>query len=120
LRLLVDEMWPAAMAGQLRERGHDAVAVHERPALANQPDELVFESAQHDRRAVFTENVADFRPLADVRLREGREFHGLVFTTDARFPRSHNRTFGRALTALDELLVVHPADDALLNRVVWL
>ena len=120
MRLLVDEMWPARLAEQLRGRDHDVVAVAERADLVHQPDPTVFLAAQEERRAIFTENVPDFRPLADACLREGTRFHGLVFTTNMSFPRGHARTLGRAVRALDALLSTHPRVDGLLSRVTWL
>lgn len=118
MKLLVDEMWPARLAEQLRTRGHDVVAVAERPELVRQPDAVIFEAAQSERRAVLTENIADFRPLADTALRQGRDFGGLVLTTDSKFPRGHPRTLGRAVRALDAFLTARP--DGPSNRIAWL
>ncbi len=120
MKLLVDEMWPARLAQQLRRRDHDVTAVAERPDLIHLPDQAIFRAAQAEERAIFTENVPDFRPLADACLRGGERFHGLVFTTDTTFPRGHPRTLGRAVSALSSLLGAHQRVDALLNRVVWL
>src|SRR6476646_9414191 len=59
LRLLLDEMYPASLAEQLRLRGHDVSAVTERPELRSLPDADVFAVAQQEGRAVMTENIAD-------------------------------------------------------------
>lgn len=120
MRLLIDEMWPARLADQLRRRGHDVGAVAERDELRQRPDEIVFETALAQRRAIFTENVPDFRLLAEACLRESRDFYGLILTTDSTFPRGHPRTLGRVVRALETLLTAHPRGDGLANRVVWL
>jgi hypothetical protein len=104
VRLLLDEMWPSEIAEQLRQRGHDVVAVTERPELRGQADSLVFAAAQAESRAVFTENISDYRPLAAYELQHGRSHRGLVFTSNRRFPRHESRTMGRVVTALDEFL----------------
>ena len=98
-------MWPPAIAVQLRRRGHDVVAVAERPELRGQPDEVIFAAAQEEELAVLTENVVDYRPLAQERLARGESHAGLVLTSNRRFPRHDPRTAGRLVTALDLLLV---------------
>src|SRR5919204_3635744 len=95
LRLLIDEMYPAVVAEQLRRRGHDAVAVSERKELRALTDSAIFDEAHQDRRAVVTENVADYVPLAEDCDQRGRAHHGLVLVDPAKFPRGHRRTIGR-------------------------
>lgn len=100
MKLLLDEMWPGSVAEQLRQRGHDVVAVVERPDLRGQPDDVVFATAQVEGRAVVTENVSDF-----LRLAAGASHHaGLVLTSNRRFPRGDARTIGRLVAALEALL----------------
>ena len=48
MRLLLDEMLPAAIAQQLRNRGHDVVAVAELLELRGLPDDELFDHAQRD------------------------------------------------------------------------
>ncbi len=108
MRLLLDEMWPPELARQLRDRGHDVVAVAERPDLVGMPDAAIFAAAGREGRAIVTENVADFRPLAAADVSAGRAHPGLVLTSNRQFPRHDPRTLGRMLTALDELLASHP------------
>jgi len=65
VRLLLDEMYPATVAEQLRARGHDVVSIHD-PAyrrLEGSPDEEVFATAIAESRVLVTENVPDFRLL---------------------------------------------------------
>lgn len=104
MKLLLDEMWPPEIAVQFRRRGHDVVAVAERPELRGQPDAVIFAMAQAEARAILTENVADYRPLAASELQQGRSHAGLIFTSNRRFPRHDPRTARRMVTALNEVL----------------
>ena len=63
---LIDEMFPAAAVGLLRDKhGHDAVHVTE-GGLRGAPDTQVAATARADSRAVVTENVADFSAERDI------------------------------------------------------
>ena len=105
MKLLLDEMWSPAIAAALRERGHDAIAVAERSDLRGQPDEVIFAEALADARAIVTENVVDYRPLAFAALRAGRASLTLIFTSNRAYPRAiTRRTAGRLVIALDALL----------------
>ena len=62
MRLLLDELFPAAVAQQLRTRGHDVVSIHD-PVyrrLEGAPDAEVFATAVAEERVVVTENVPRF------------------------------------------------------------
>lgn len=85
MKLLLDEMYPSLIARELRARGHDVVSVHESPGSGTS-DELVLDHARSDGRAVVTENVRDYRPLAEALLVAGDSHAGIVFTTDKRWP----------------------------------
>lgn len=111
MRLLLDEMYPPAIAEQLRSRGHDVAAVTERTELRALPDAAVFAEAQQQRRAVATENVADFIPLANQADQRGQPHFGLVLIDPSRYPRGARRTIGSLVKALDRLLAGYPADD---------
>ena len=104
MKLLLDEMWPPAIAAALRERGHDVVAVAERPDLRGQPDEVIFAEALADARAIVTENVVDYRPLASAALRADRASPTLIFSSNRNYPRAARRTAGRLVVGLDTLL----------------
>jgi len=93
-------MYPNWIAEELRARGHDVVSVHMTPGSGT-TDEGVFDHARSEGRAVVTENVSDYRPLAEALMIEGESHAGLVFTTDKRWPRSNP---GALLTALEALL----------------
>ncbi|HTW09500.1 MAG TPA: DUF5615 family PIN-like protein [Acidimicrobiales bacterium] len=106
MKLLIDEMFPATLAEQLRARGHDVVSVHdpEHRTLEGAPDEEVFLAAASAGRALVTENVPDFRRVEAATLAKGEPSPLLVFTTDRQFPRGDPRTIGRLVSALDSLL----------------
>ena len=104
VKLLLDEMWPPMIAVALRDRGHQVVAVAERPDLRGRPDEEILETAQAGCWVIVTENVVDYRPLAAAAARAGRANPALVFTSNRSFPRANRRTAGRLVTALDALL----------------
>jgi predicted nuclease of predicted toxin-antitoxin system len=100
LKLLLDEMYPSLIAGELRARGHDVVSVHETPGRGT-PDDEVFDHARSAGRAIVTENIRDYRPLAEALLVAGESHAGVVFTTEKRWPRSDP---GALIAALEHLL----------------
>jgi uncharacterized protein YbjT (DUF2867 family) len=100
VRLLLDEMLSAAIARELRERGHDVLAVAEHPGWAALPDPEVMSVARTERRAVVTNNLRDYRPLHSDAITPGGQGHfGMVF-----MPGSYRRTkaaTGRIISALE-------------------
>jgi len=119
VRLLIDEMYPPSIAEQLRRRGQDVSAVTERIELRSMADSAVFAIAQQERRAVVTENVVDFIPLADAADQRGEPHLGLILIDAARFPRGSRRMVGRLVTELHALLDAYP-DDEPRNARHWL
>jgi len=120
LRLLLDEHLSPEIARQLRQRGHDVVAVGERVELRGRPDRVHFASLPDEQRAIVTRDLADFRPLLAEALRRGEINSGLV-CLPRRF--SLNRDgIGRLVRALDTLLRTHPEADAViaLGGEIWL
>jgi predicted nuclease of predicted toxin-antitoxin system len=114
LKLLLDEMYPSLIADELRDRGHDVMSVHEAPGRGTADDE-VFDHARSDGRAIVTENVRDYRPLAEALLVAGESHAGVVFTTDKRWPRSDP---GALIAALDGLLTAMPEQPV--DAELWL
>jgi hypothetical protein len=104
-------MYPPAIADQLRIRGHDVIAVTERSELRSLPDAAVFAAAQRERRAVVTENVADFIPLANETDQRGEAHHGLVVVDPSRYPRGARRTLGQMVTELEKMLGASLTDE---------
>jgi predicted nuclease of predicted toxin-antitoxin system len=104
VKLLLDEMYPAAVAKQLRDRGRDVEAITERAELRALDDNALFALAQQERRAIATENIADFNLSANRSDERGEAHQGLVFIPSGSYPRGNSRTIGRMVTALDRLL----------------
>lgn len=106
MRLLLDEMYPASIAEQLRARGFDVASIHE-PGfdhLEGAQDAAVFAATLELGRTLVTENVPDFRRLENAALARGERTPGLVYTTNRRFPRGDPTTTGRLVIALATLL----------------
>jgi len=96
--LLLDEMFSPVIAGELRRRGFDVIAVAADPQLRSMTDKELFIWAGEKGRRIVTENVKDFRPLM---IREGvPRKSALLFTSSRAFPRSRRR-FGPLLAALE-------------------
>lgn len=109
LRLLLDEHFSPAIARQLRSRGNDVVAARERVELHGLDDRELLALATTERRAIVTENVADFAELHRQSVVRGDPHAGLVFTSPRRFPRTR-RAIGRLVRGLDRLVAEGPND----------
>lgn len=107
MKLLLDEMLSARIAGGLRRRGHDVMAVVERPCLRGSPDPEIFEVAQREGRVVVTYNRDDFLALDRQFRQEGRDHHGLVVLNPRRFPQGAP-TVGALVRSIDALLSAGP------------
>jgi hypothetical protein len=114
LRLLLDEHFSLAVAEQLRERGHDVVGVYE-VGLGGLDDRQVLSWAAVQRRAVVTNNIKDFRPLHASYLTTGTAHYGIVLVPTPRYSLRRDQ-LGALITALDQLLVRSPGDDAFCDR----
>lgn len=119
MRLLLDEHFSPRIAVQLRERGWDVVAARDLAFGRGLPDVELFEQAVRERRAVVTENVADFVALHRSMVVTGSHHFGLIFTSPRGFSRS-SRAIGRLVATLDALLSDRRADDALADQTWWL
>lgn len=106
-RLLLDEMFAPAIAAELRELGHDVIAVADRPDLRSKSDEEIFAWASTENRWVLTENVKDFRPILLRALQAGTPACGLLFTSSRAFPRSRKNP-GPLIQALNVWLATGP------------
>ena len=101
-RLLLDEMFPRAMADQLNAKGHDVRAVAADPEFVGLPDEDILIGAAEAGRALVTANIKDFMPI-DARLRAyGRSHAGLVMVSSKTFPQSRGYVIA-VTSALDAL-----------------
>jgi hypothetical protein len=115
--LLLDEMFPEAMADQLSAKGHDVRAVVATPVFAGLPDEEILIGAAEAGRALVTANIKDFMPI-DARYRAtGRTHAGLIMASTKTFPQ--NRAYIAAVTtALNSLLTL--TSDELGGQIVFL
>ncbi|MHB1444373.1 MAG: DUF5615 family PIN-like protein [Acidimicrobiales bacterium] len=108
MKVLIDEQLSPDIARLLRDRGHDVEAVAERPDLVGRPDRVIFEVAAAESRAVVTNNVKDFRPLAAECLTQGRTHPGLILLPSAR---TRTRSAVSALAdAIEGVLMTKPGD----------
>lgn len=117
MRLLLDEHVSRTIAEQLRQRGHDVLAVSE-AGLTQQPDDEVFRWATGQRRALVTADYKDFRLLHQRWLANGERHYGLVLVPRNLLPRRSR--FGDLVTVLDRLLRACPEEDALDTSETWL
>ncbi len=106
-RLLLDEMFSPAIAADLRQLGHDVIAVADRPDLRSKSDEEIFAWASAEKRWLLTENVKDFRPIMLRALSAGTPGCGLLFASSRAFPRSRKNP-GSLIRALDAWLTTGP------------
>ena len=106
MRALLDEQLSPEIAVRLRQAGYDVVAVAERDDLAGSSDRVLLDVANHEGRAVITNNIKDFRPLAAERLAQGRTHAGLILLPSSR-TRTRAAVAGLA-TAIEQVLSTHP------------
>jgi hypothetical protein len=119
LRTLLDELYSKQIAEELRARGHDVVAVTERPDLEGLDDVELFSLMLPKRRAIVTENWGDFQRLIKDAAAAGTSHYGVLFTSRAQLPRS-KQTIDLYARVLGEFLSRHPADDAVADSYRWL
>ena len=106
MKALVDEQLSPQIAELLRQAGYDVVAVVERDDLVGSIDRVVLEVAATEERAVITNNVKDFRPLAAEWLAQGKTHAGLIL-----LPSKRTRTRAAVATlagAIEKVLHNHP------------
>lgn len=103
---MLDEHLSPQIAVLLREAGFDVLAVADREDLVACSDRVVFETATAEDRAVVTNNIKDFRPLAAEWLSMGRTHSGLILLPSAR---TRTRAAVPALAAaVKAVLSAHP------------
>lgn len=95
------------------------IAVEAEGELRGLSDEELLAFCVRERRALVTENAADFVPLVHQYAARGDEHCGLVLSSPVSLPRGAG-TIGVFVEALDRILRERPAEDALRDRVHWL
>ena len=108
VKLLLDEMHAPGIATRLTDESFDVLAVASQPTLRGMTDGELFTCAIDDERALVTENVADFMPLAAELVGAGRSHAGLIFTNPKRFNRANLAYPGDVIAALREFLTIPP------------
>ncbi len=116
MKALLDEQLSPQIARVLRERGLDVEAVAERSDLPQASDAEVFDVASREQRAVVTNNVKDFRPIAAERLADGRGHAGLILLPASR-GRGRDAT-GALADAIETLMRAHP--DGIADAEHWI
>ena len=84
MKILVDEMYPATVAGALVAAGIEATTVADL-RLAGASDPEVFGAAVAGGYSVLTGNVGDFAPLAAEHSTAGGHHHGVLIALSSRF-----------------------------------
>lgn len=116
MKALLDEQLSPQLAVVLRQRGYDVLAVADREDLLGRSDRIILEVASSELRAVVTNNVKDFRPLAAERLARGQAHGGLILLPSSRI---RTRAAVAALAdAIESLLREHP--DGMSSRERWI
>jgi hypothetical protein len=116
VKALLDEQLSPQIAVLLRQIGYDVEAVAERPDLLGRSDRIILEVASTESRAVITNNIKDFRPLAAEYLAQGRAHAGLIL-----LPSSRTRRRGAIAALADRIsAVLHDNPDGLSGSERWI
>lgn len=118
MKLALDHHYPKLIAAGLRDRGFDVVTAFEMD-WHTEDDETLLTLCTGQRRALLTNNVADFAAVTDRWQAEGRSHFGIIYTSDASLPRAP-AMIGTYRDRLAQLMLTHPADDELVDMVCWL
>lgn len=86
MKLLLDEMYPAALAEALRAAGIGTCTVREL-GLAGRSDPEVFAEAVALGYTILTENVADFVRISAEQSAAGQQHPGVLIALSSRFSR---------------------------------
>ena len=84
MKLLLDEMYPPALAEALRAAGIDAATAAE-IWLGGRSDADVFATAIAEGYTLLTENVADFARIAADHVTSGQHHRGVLVALSSRF-----------------------------------
>ena len=116
MRAILDEQLSPQIAVLLRQAGYDVDAVADRGDLVGRGDRIIFEVAFREGRAVVTNNIKDFRPLAAEWLAQGRAHAGLILLPSRR-TRTRN-AIAAVAAAIEDVLRGHP--DGLSGSERWI
>ena len=113
---ILDEQLSPQIAMLLRKAGYDVDAVADREDLVGRNDRLILEAACREGRAVVTNNVKEFRPLAAEWLAQGRVHAGLILLPSTRTRSRH--AIASVAAAIENVLRDHP--DGLSGSERWI
>ena len=116
MRAILDEPLSPQIAVRLRQAGYDVHAIADREDLVGRSYRIIFEVAISESRAVVTNNIKDFRPLAAEWLAQGRVHAGLILLPSTR-TRTRN-TIAAVADAIEKVLRDHP--DGLRGSERWI
>jgi predicted nuclease of predicted toxin-antitoxin system len=116
VRAILDEQLSPQIPALLRKAGYDVEAVADRADLVGRSDRIILEVACSEGRAVVTNNIKDFRPLAAEWLAQGRVHAGLILLPSTR-TRTRNAIAAVAGT-IENVLRDHP--DGLSGSERWI
>ena len=116
MKVILDEQLSPHIATLLRKAGFDVEAVADREDLVGRSDRFILEVACREGRAVVTNNIKDFRPLAAEWLAHGRVHAGLIMLPSTR-TRTRN-TIAAVAGAIENVLRDHP--DGLTGSERWI
>ncbi|MGI9185979.1 MAG: DUF5615 family PIN-like protein [Gaiellales bacterium] len=117
--IALDEMFSPEIARQLRDRGHDAISVHERADLRGAPDGAIFSAMQREQRVIVTNNHGHFATLLSAAIADDEPCHGALFTADRSLPRSKSG-IPLLVATLDAYLAEHAGTLVVPGTVAWL
>jgi hypothetical protein len=113
VKILVDEMYPATVAGALGAAGIESTTVADL-RLAGASDPEVFGAAVAGDYSVLTENVGDFARIAAEHVTAGGHHHGVLIALSSRFSR-RPAGIGPLVSAIQAL-----AGEQIADRVMYL
>ena len=116
MRAILDEQLSPQIAVLLRQAGYDVDAVADREDLVGRSDRIIIEVACSEGRAVVTNNIKDFRPLAAEWLAQGRVHASLILLPSTR-TRTRN-AIAAVAGAIENVLRDHP--DGLSGSERWI
>ncbi len=116
MRTILDEQLSPQVAVLLRKAGYDVDAVADREDLVRSSDRIILEVACREGRAVVTNNIKDFRPLAAEWLAQGRVHAGLILLPSTRTRSRH--AIAAVGAAVESVLRDHP--DGLSGSERWI
>ena len=116
MRAILDEQLSPQIAVLLRQADHDVDAVADREDLAGCSDRIILEVACSEGRAVVTNNIKDFRPLAAEWLAQGRVHAGLILLPSTR--TQTRSAIAAVAAAIEKILRDHP--DGLNGSERWI